>query len=221
MARTVLQIKNNVATKQPTVVLKDANGTVYKTYWDLLDRLKKLRAGTVVKVENENIALGTNVDYSKSYYVAFDSYGYVTLIYVNATKHSAVVIAKAKMSDLNVGANLSNEQFKVTMRFIHKLGEVCGTLRVLNFDDGDKRGYSLYHVTYNKCDIDEDGRYSVDELYAAEQLKIPYRNLDGKLLSQTWVSLEDAVCKYAMRLEPVFGCNTVVCTEHGTVVFMI
>lgn len=208
MSKTVLNIDRGFK-------LVDSNSKVYETTVDILKRLKELRVGTVVNVNNNYNKLNCDIDPMKTYYLTFDKFGVVMLIYVNVKNRVHKVIARTTMDD--IGRDIM--QYDATVQFISKLHEIYGTLRVLNFDDGNKRGYALGKVEGRSWLIDSHGRYTV---MAWTPIQIPYRNLDGKLLKQNWISLEEAVIQYALRVpKDNREEHIAVLTEYNTVVFML
>jgi hypothetical protein len=188
-----------------SVTLKDGQGKVKKTVTEVVKALQLMRIGTVIDVQNENIA---QIDYGKRYYILFDyDYNVVKMYYVNVQKRLLKQYAE-------VGLQEEEKIYKL-------LQGVAGTLTILQAKEF-KKAYTVSLVQERAIKIGHT--VTITDEQALMAYVQSYKNVKGKYVGQTTFTINEAIRQIAYVLQNSTcddKTHIIVRTEKGTVLLIV
>lgn len=203
MAKTTLFVDS-----KNMVNLKDSENVVYTTLNDIFNRLKVLRAGTIVEVQNEKYS-DVTVDTNKMYYLLFTPYYGIRLIYRNLATHAVSVIAV-----------MDHKHGKTD--FLKKLSQLVGNLMILNATT-DRQAYTVIQVPMQQVTVEPTSAVKLlSDVMSYTYENHIYKNKDGENIQQRWMTLLQGVmlCLTLSKKNVDTNMYYALVTENGTVLFI-
>lgn len=199
--------KTTLYTDGADFTLRDSDNKVYETPEQALERLRRLRTGTLVAV-NAATVKPIPYDRNKAYYLLMDEeHSTMSLIYVNLANNVCTTLAQTNL-------------YLASEWFIKKMACIVGTLRILR--SNDRHAWCVDSADFANYAISDEG---VVNIFKATPMEKTYRNLKGQQITERWLALEAAV-NQAIRYKQASGGSKsqqrfAVRSEKGVIVFIV